>query len=337
MLTRALLVGSLLAAALSAAPATASTAGPCVLLLGSYPAEVSANLALMTIDPHQPTTLDGHELYAGTLAGRRVVTGIAGPSPALTGATTTLALKHWKCINAVVFTGTAGGAGPAQLGDVAVPSRWTGDEGHHYTKIDAQALALAKRTAAQAAKQLGTMAAVNDGPCACEAVVESVKAVPLGRTPRVVVGGNGVTFGGDSNACYDQGGMLAGCNPCPPGSTSLPALVVLHLTPAQAARSARTGLVPDAVPDVGALARRAPRPGGTVGNSSTSYIADDMQTTASLAAARARHVPFIAFRGISDTDSVGNLWPFEYLVYQGLAADNAAAAARVWIAAWNAR
>ena len=333
MLLRALLVGSLLAAALSAAPATASTGGPCVLLLGSYPAEVSANLALMRIDPHQPTVLDGHELYAGTLAGRRVVTGIAGPSPALTGATTTLALKHWKCVNAVVFTGTAGGAGPAQLGDVAVPSRWTGDEGHHYTKIDAHALALAKRTAAEAGKQLGTMAAVNDGPCACQAVAESVKAVPLGRTPKVVVGGNGVTFGGDSNACYELGGMLAGCNPCPPGSTGLPAPVVLPMTPAQAGQAARTGLVPDAR----ALARRAPRPGGTVGNSSTRYIADDMQTTASLAAARARQVPFIAFRGISDTDSVGNLWPFEYLVYQGLAADNAAAAARVWITAWNGR
>ncbi|MCW2668232.1 MAG: hypothetical protein JWO27_129 [Frankiales bacterium] len=331
MLTRALLVASLVAATL-AVPATASTA-PCVLLLGSYPAEVSANLALMTLDPRQPTTLDGHELYAGTLGGRRVVTGIAGPSPALTGATTTLALRQWTCINAVVFTGTAGGAGPAQLGDVAVPSRWTGDEGHHYSSIDKRALALAKRTAAQAGKQLGTMAAVNDGPCACEAVVESVKAVPLGRTPRVVVGGNGVTFGGESNACYEQGGMLAGCNPCPPGSTGLRAPVVLSLTPVLAAQAARAGLVPGAR----ALAGLAPRPGGTVGNSSTSYIADDMQTTASLAAARARHVPFIAFRGISDTDSVGNLWPFEYLVYQGLAADNAAAAARVWITAWNPR
>jgi hypothetical protein len=54
-------------------------------------------------------------------------------------------------------------------------------------------------------------------------------------------------------------------------------------------------------------------------------------------AAEKRGVPFIAFRGISDTDAVGNLWPFEWLVYQGLAADNAGVAARLWIGRWNGR
>ena len=54
-------------------------------------------------------------------------------------------------------------------------------------------------------------------------------------------------------------------------------------------------------------------------------------------AAQAHHVPFIAFRGISDTSAVGDLWPFEWLVYQQLAADNAAVAARLWIGAWNVR
>jgi nucleoside phosphorylase len=67
------------------------------------------------------------------------------------------------------------------------------------------------------------------------------------------------------------------------------------------------------------------------------YVADDQQTTASMLAAQARHVPFIAFRGISDTSAVGELWPFEWLVYQQLAADNAAVAARLWIGAWNVR
>jgi hypothetical protein len=54
-----------------------------------------------------------------------------------------------------------------------------------------------------------------------------------------------------------------------------------------------------------------------------------------MAAADAYRVPFIAFRGISDTDAVGNLWPFEWLVYQGLAADNAGVAARLWISHWR--
>jgi nucleoside phosphorylase len=326
---RVLLAAALVGAGLSTVPAGAAPSKACVLLLGSYPAEVSANLALMHLDPHQPTTLATHDFYSGSLAGRRVVTGIAGPSPALTKATTTLALKHWSCVTAVVFTGTAGGAGRAKLGDVAVPSRWTGDEGKHYATIDARAFAVARHTAAQATRELGSLAAINDGPCFCAGLVNSLKVVPLGRTPGLVVGGNGATFGGDSLACDDREGMLAGCNPCPPGSTG-PALSTLALTPAAASRAALGGLVPNAQ----ALSRRAPQP-GPFGNSSTPYVADDMQTTASLEAAHARHVPFIAFRGISDTTDVGGLWPAEYLVYQGLAADNAAAAARVWIAAWT--
>lgn len=44
-----------------------------------------------------------------------------------------------------------------------------------------------------------------------------------------------------------------------------------------------------------------------------------------------------AFRAISDPSAVGNLWPFEWLVYQQLAADDAAVAARLWIGAWNVR
>ena len=67
----------------------------------------------------------------------------------------------------------------------------------------------------------------------------------------------------------------------------------------------------------------------------TDFIADDQQTTGAQQAANAYKVPFIAFRGISDTSAVGNLWPFEWLVYQQLAADNSATAARLWIKSWN--
>jgi nucleoside phosphorylase len=67
----------------------------------------------------------------------------------------------------------------------------------------------------------------------------------------------------------------------------------------------------------------------------TEYIADDEQTTGAQQAANANKVPFIAFRGISDTSAVGNLWPFEWLVYQQLAADNSSTAARLWIQRWD--
>src|SRR5579862_3303267 len=80
-----------------------SCASPRVLLLGSYPSEVSANLALEKLDPGQPTTVKGHQFYAGRLEGRRVVLGIAGQSPADTYAITKLALNRFSCIRAVVF------------------------------------------------------------------------------------------------------------------------------------------------------------------------------------------------------------------------------------------
>ena len=80
-----------------------------VLLLGSYPSEVSANLSLEKLDPGQPTTVQGHEFYSGRLERRRVVLGIAGQSPADTYAITELALSRFSCISAVVFEGTAGG------------------------------------------------------------------------------------------------------------------------------------------------------------------------------------------------------------------------------------
>jgi hypothetical protein len=63
-----------------------------VLLLGSYPSEVQANLEREKLNPRQPTTVDGHAFYSGRLAGRRIVLAIAGPSPAVTNATKSLAL-----------------------------------------------------------------------------------------------------------------------------------------------------------------------------------------------------------------------------------------------------
>src|SRR5258707_117597 len=83
-----------------------------VLLLGSYPAELSANLSRETLDSGQPTTVWGHDFYVGRLEGRGVILGIAGQNTDSTYAVTALALAHFRCISAVVFEGTAGGASP---------------------------------------------------------------------------------------------------------------------------------------------------------------------------------------------------------------------------------
>jgi nucleoside phosphorylase len=328
-----------------------------VLLLGSYPSEVSANLSREKLDPGQPTTVQGHEFYSGRLERRHVVLGIAGQSPADTYAITELALSRFSCISAVVFEGTAGGGGESGLADVTVPGRWVESDGqpfahgHTSSNVSAKALAVAGSIAAKATSELGSTAAVDDGPCACSGLVDSLRLVPTMRTPRVIVGGSGETDNtGASDKCLPDGGMLDGCNPCPPGST--PATVQSGVTAgattsAAAAKVAslatRDGVL---VPNPAELLSRItppPPPAGRAASTQSdaatgaTYVADDQQTTASMLAAQAHQVPFIAFRGISDTTAVGNLWPFEWLVYQRLAADNAAVAARLWIGAWGVR
>ena len=327
-----------------------------VLLLGSYPSEVSANLSQEKLDPGQPTTVQGHEFYSGRLENRRVILGIAGQSPAATYAITALALRQFSCISAVVFEGTAGGGGRSGLADVTVPSRWTEYDGQAFAhgqtsaNVNAKALALARSIAPTATSELGRMAPVDDGPCACSGLVERLKLVPTMRSPRVTVGGRGQTDNtGGSDQCLPEGGMLDGCNPCPPGSTQ--ATVKSGVaggakTSASAARraslAAEHGVL---VPNAAALLSRVTAPPPVARTRTTtqlgtatgaSYVADDQQTTASMLAAQRHHVPFIAFRGISDTTAVGDLWPFEWLVYQQLAADNAAVAARLWIGGWDA-
>ena len=328
-----------------------------VLLLGSYPSEVSANLSLERLDPGQPTNVRGHDFYSGWLERHRVVLGIAGQSPADTYSITELALRRFSCVSAVVFEGTAGGGGESGLADVTVPSRWVEYDGQPFAhgqtsaQVNPRALALARSIAARATSALGNAAAVNDGPCACSGLVDTLKLVPTMRSPRVIVGGIGETDNtGGSDRCLAEGGMLEGCNPCPPGST--PATVWSGVTAGATSSATAAKMASLAAQDgvllpntAGLLSRVRPphpfarhrAPSRADASSAPTYVADDQQTTASMLAAQARHVPFIAFRGISDTTAVGDLWPFEWLVYQQLAADNAAIAARLWIGGWNVR
>jgi nucleoside phosphorylase len=319
------------------APASVSCASTQVLLLGSYPAEVAQNVDLLVPDGAQPTVVGGHAFYVGTLDGKRVVIGVAGQSHAAVAATTTLALQHFTCISAVVFTGTAGGDEPAGLGDVAVPDRWTGNEGATYVPVDARALAYAREVAADVTAHLATLAAIEDGPCPGtdpSGAVTAITVIPIARTPRLVVGGKGVTYG-DGSACTAGGGLLEGCDPCPPtsGTGGTTVTVVSALTPTEAAAAAQAGTLATGLTALSPIA--PPNLPGNVGNSSTSYLADDEQTTAAQAVADTHHVPFLAFRGISDTRSVGDLWPGEYAVFQGLAANNADTAARIWLHVWT--
>jgi len=73
---------------------------------------------------------------------------------------------------------------------------------------------------------------------------------------------------------------------------------------------------------------------------SAKFDADDMETAAVASVAAQKKVPFIGFRSLSD--GLGdplNLpgFPAQFFVYRQYAADNAAAVAMAFLAAWAAR
>ncbi len=291
-------------AAYGAAPAANCTTSQ-ILLVGSYPAEVQFFMDTVAPDP-KPVEVNGTNFYVGKIGSVQVAVGIAGPSPATAEATTRAALALWPCTSAVVFSGTGGGHSGAAVGDVAVPAEWTDDDGAHRHPIDPAALDVARTVAASGKVKFANSAAVNVGACFLTPYAEQVPILPIKGTPAIRVGGTGLVIaGGDGLLCNDRLGVLIGCNPCPPraGSPSHPPTA---------------SVVPTAIDQTSADA----------------YAVQDMQTTGAQRAADALKVPFIGFRGVSDPEAAGNLWPLVWLGYQQLAADNSARAALAWAQAW---
>ena len=301
------IVGAVAAATIVTPTTTAAAAPSCsttrVLLLSAYPAEVAANLSREVMDPGQPQDVQGHSFYSGTLLGRPVILGITGEGTKNGHDTTELALQHFSCISAVVMSGTAGGGGPAMLGDVSVPMRWTGDGGKTFEAVRPDLITRAEKIEAEADAQMETSAPLDDGPCG----TTTPPVVYLYRTPHLVIGGTGSTDnGGNPGTCSDAAGALAGCHPCPPATAPKLPVNPPALLPAGPSRA-------------------------TV----STVIAGDEETAFAMAAATAHGLPFIAFRAVSDDALPTPVWLGEYLAYQRLAADNAAVAARLWIRDWN--
>jgi nucleoside phosphorylase len=289
-----------------------------VLLLGTYPAEIRANLALEKLAAKQPTVVDGHDFYVGTLEGRPAILGLAVQSPADAYATTKLAIRHFSCLNAVVLEGTAGGGSTTEIGDVVVPSEWT-NNGAPFIHTSPRPLALAESLFAKNPPRLLARDVVNDGGCSCDGPSFATAVAVIIGHPQLIVGGAGITDGtGGSDTCTAGGGALEGCNPCPP------------CPPAEL--SSGTAL---SASSYVADSASAPKLTTSDGIAPAGYLADDQQTNAVQKAANQAKLPFIAFRGISDTSAVGDLWPAEFAIYQQLAADNAAIVARDFIAAWR--
>jgi nucleoside phosphorylase len=301
-------------------PASARTAR-CVqrvLVLSAMPLELNPLVERAQLTTRE--TSKGHTFYTGRLAGADVVLGMSGIGPANATATTEAGLALPGCsFRAALFSGVAGSKD--NIGDVAVPGRWTLDEGHRWHPVDPAMLRVARglRTGALGLTQ---DVPVGDAACACPGV-DTATPAHLPTPVRLLVGGDGATtdpFAGRAVPCMPGGGDIAGCEPC--------------LT------------LPGMVNNAGAFAARVPEAadliaGTTGGQASSTLPADaiDEETAAVLAVARKHHVPFLGFRGVSDGkgDPLGLPgFPVQFVVYRQLAADNSAAAVIGFLKAWNA-
>lgn len=294
---------SMTPAAHGATPNVVYTTDQMVLLLGSYPAEVQLFMDTMAPDP-KPIKVNGTNFYVGKVGEVPVAVGIAGPSPAVAEATTRAALTLWPSTSAVVYSGTGGGHSGAVVGDVIVPEQWTDDDGMHRHPLDPTVLEVARNIARSGAVRFATSATLNVSFCPLTPHAERFPILPTKDRPAIRVGGTGlVVTGGDNLFCNDNLGVLFGCNPCPPIDASNPPTA--NVTPTAFDQT-----------------------------SSDAYVVQDMQTTGSQRAADALKIPFIGFRGVSDPQESGNLWPLVWLGYQQLAADNSARAALAWVQLW---
>lgn len=273
------------------------------LVLSAFPAEADAVLSRTTLDPNPVVVLDRRHFYLGLISGKKVIvamTGIGMVNATDTTETALARLTDTYTIAAVVFSGVAGGGGRTSIADVAVPARWTQDNGTTFRPVDTGMLAAAEKLAV------------------------ALTNVNLQRRPQVVVGGDG--YSSDNNngvafPCIPNGGSVFGCQP-----RSAPDRSRLHT--GNFFRAAGPWLQKGLVSNLNF--RLTSNPG---------FDATDMETAAAQAVAEAHGVPFLGIRGISDGPGdplhlPG--FPFQFFHYKNIAAGNAARVTAAFLRNWGA-
>jgi len=292
-----------------------------VLVLSAMPLELNPLVQKAALSGSQ--TRDGRTFYSGRLAGVDVVLAITGIGPANATQAAETAFGLSSCpFAAALFSGVAGSRG--FIGDVAIPRRWTSDEGHSWLAVDPAMLRVAQ-TLRGSRIHLTQDVPVGDAACACPGVDAATPAhVP--QVPTVRVAGDGTTsdpFGGRLVPCVPGGGDIAGCEPC----------VTATAMPGNAATFASRA--PVLATDPGFFQALLQPPAGTT----TTADAQDEETGAVLRVVRRHGVPFLGVRGVSDGrgDPLGLPgFPFQFAVYRQLAANNAATVTTAFLRAWVA-
>jgi len=298
-----------------------------VLVLSAYPTE-GAQLLAAAAPVTEVGVFNGRPFFAGTIAGKNVVLGLTGIGIVNAELTTRAALAHLResglRVKAIVFSGVAGST--YNIGDVVVPDHWT-DDLQHTTRpfppyrVNRRLLAGARRLVGNVA--LDPYLSVEDQACTGERA-DLATPVRVDDDPqlRVNPGDEGHStdpYGGRAVPCFQpEGGFLLGCEACggPAGVPSTGGDPTPFLDP-----SFFQGLF-------------ASFAAGSAG----SAVIQDMETAAVARVAAEKHVPFVAFRGVSDGRGDPLMLPpvpyLQFTVYQQLAADNAAAVTLAFLAAW---
>jgi nucleoside phosphorylase len=296
-----------------------------VLILSAYPTE-GAKLLAAAAPVTEVGVFNGRRFFAGTIAGKNVVMGLTGIGLVNADLTTRAVLAYLEDsdfrVKAIVFSGVAGSS--YNIGDVIVPDHWTDDLEHSARpyppyRVNSRLYSIARRLVGTVA--LDPNLSVEDQACTgVRAELSTPVRVDEGPQLRINRGDEGHSsdpYGGRAVPCFTPGGFLLGCEACgaPPGVPG--------------------GTDPGPFVDPNFFLELfesfAPGEGG-------SAVVQDMETAAVARIATEKRIRFIAFRGVSDGRGDPLMLPpipyLQFVVYQQLAADNAAAATLAFLAAW---
>jgi nucleoside phosphorylase len=291
-----------------------------VLILAAMPLELNPLISRATIDPSHTVRINDRTFYVGKLEGTDVVLAMSGIGLVNAEQTATAAFAHFSCsFKAAMFSGVAGSR--LNIGDVAIPRRWTRDNGKAWTGVDPPMLQTALRLVGTTVP-LAQDVPVGDAACLCSGV-DAPTPVHLPQTPKVVVGGDGMSSdsnGGKALPCIPGGGDMEGCAPCllPSGSAQDAAAFAAHAP---------------SVLDPAFLEGNLQPPAAT-----SPADSQDEETAAVAQVASAYRVPFLGVRAVSDGGGdplhlPG--FPSQFFVYRQLAGNNAAAVTLAFLKTWN--
>lgn len=292
------------------------------LVLSAFPAESDAVLSHTTLDRHPVVVADRRHFYLGSIGGKKVIVAMTGIGLVNATQTTETAFARFTyassiVVGAVVFSGVAGGAGRASIGDVAVPARWTLDNGATFHPVDPGMLATAQ-TLSVTLEHVNTL---GNPICRCKNA-PNIRLNDLGRQPQLFVGGDGSSSDNNNGyafPCIPNGGDVFGCQPCSAPDRSL-------LYTGNFFQTAWPWLKNALISNM-----------NIASTSNPAFDATDNETAAAQAVADAHGVPFLGIRSISDGpgDPLGLPgFPFQFFFYKQIAADNAAWVTAAFMQSW---